>query len=289
VSFTAFSLFIGVSMSVTAFPVLARILTDRRVQSTRLGVTALSCAAIGDVSAWSLLALVTGVIQSRVGDAALTVLWVLVYVTAMLLWARPLLRWLFAHLHVEGEPASRTALAVLFTALLLSAVATEAIGIHALFGAFLLGAILPREGDLRVQVRSRLEDVVLVLFLPSFFAFTGLRTRIGLVSGWEDWAACLVIIAVATLGKFGGSLFAARAVGMGWRPAAGLGVLMNTRGLMELIVLDLGLEMGLITPTIFTMLVLMALVTTFAATPLLRLVLGRRGFEEETAPARTWP
>jgi Kef-type K+ transport system membrane component KefB len=287
VTFTAFSLFLGVSLSVTAFPVLARILTDRCVQSTRLGVLAISCAAIGDVSAWSLLALVTGVIRSKVTDAALTVLWVLVFGAGMLLLARPVLRWLLARLHVAGEPTSRTALAVIFTALLLSAVATEAIGIHALFGAFLLGAIVPRDGDLREQVRSRMEDVVLVLLLPSFFAFTGMRTELGLVSGLRDWAACLGIIVVATLGKFGGSYLAARAVGIGKRPAAGLGLLMNTRGLMELIVLDLGMQMGLITPTLFTMLVVMALVTTFATTPLLGWVLGPRGFEEEPAPERT--
>jgi Kef-type K+ transport system membrane component KefB len=286
VGFTAFSLFLGVSMSVTAFPVLARILIDRRVQSTQLGVTALACAALGDVSAWSLLAVVTGVIQSRTTVAALTVVWVLVFVVAMILLGRPLLRLLLAPLHVAGEPTSRTALAVIFTALLLSAVATEAIGIHALFGAFLLGAIVPREGDLREQVRSRMEDVVLVLLLPSFFAFTGMRTELGLLSGLRDWAACLGIIAVATLGKFGGSYLAARAVGIGARSAAGLGLLMNTRGLMELIVLDVGMQMGLITPTLFTMLVVMALVTTFATTPLLGWVLGPRGFEEEPAPER---
>ena len=287
VGFTAFSLFFGVSMSVTAFPVLARILTDRRVQGTQLGVMAISCAAIDDVSAWSLLALVTGVVQSNVADAALTVVWVLVFVVAMSLGARPVLRWVLARLHVAGEPATRTELAVVFTALLLSAVATEAIGIHALFGAFLLGAILPHEGELREQIRARLEDVVLVLLLPSFFAFTGMRTHLGLVSGWRDWAACLGIIGVATLGKFGGSYIAARAVGIAPRSAAGLGLLMNTRGLMELIVLDLGMQMGLISQTVFTMLVLMAIVTTFATTPLLGMVVGRSGYDEVTAPARS--
>jgi Kef-type K+ transport system membrane component KefB len=287
VSFTAFSLFLGVSMSVTAFPVLARILTDRGVQSTRLGTLALSCAAVDDVSAWSLLALVTGVVQSHMQSVSWTVLWTLAYVAAMFAFARPCLRWLLERFHVEGEPVSRTALAVVFSGLLLSAVATTLIGIHALFGAFLLGAILPRDGDLRRQVRSRLEDFVLVLLLPSFFAFTGMRTRIGLLSGGHAWMVCLAVLGVAMLGKFGGTFVASRFVGLGWRPSTALGLLMNTRGLMELIVLDVGLELGMITPTVYTMLVLMAIVTTFTTTPLLDLVLRREAFDAVEIGAAT--
>ena len=168
----------------------------------------------------------------------------------------------------------------MFVALLASAVATEAIGIHALFGAFLLGAILPHEGRLASELRGKIEDVVLVLFLPSFFAFTGLRTSIGLLESSRDWLFCGLIVAVAIAGKFGGSFVAARLAGMGWRHSAALGILMNTRGLMELIVLNLGLDLGVISPTVFTMMVFMALVTTFMASPLLDLLLGRRGFED---------
>lgn len=279
VSFTAFSLFLGASLSVTAFPVLARILIDRGVQNTSLGATALACAAIDDVTAWTLLALVVGIARMELGHAGWTVLFVLVYVGVMLFAVRPLLARYFAYRAARRRGAlSHTDLALVFVALLGSAFTTEALGIHALFGAFLLGAILPHDGQLAESLRARLEDVVLVLFLPSFFAFTGLRTEIGLLEGGRDWLLCVLIIAVATLGKFGGTLVAARLSGLDGRSAAALGVLMNTRGLMELIVLDVGLDLGVITPTVFAMLVLMALVTTFATTPLLDLVLGRRGF-----------
>lgn len=284
VSFTSFSLFLGVSLSVTAFPVLARILRDRRAQRTRLGVTALACAAVDDVSAWTLLAIVAGIATAQMSGAAWTVVWVVVYVLAMLFVVRPLLtRWFVAREQSREGPLSHSALAIVFASLLLSAVATEAIGIHALFGAFLLGAILPHEGRLPEQIRAKLEDVVLVLFLPSFFAFTGMRTSIDLLAGARDWMFCAAIIAVATLGKFGGSFIAARAVGMGWRHSAALGIMMNTRGLMELIVLNLGLDLGVITPTVFTMMVFMALVTTFMTTPLLDLLLGRSGFADPVA------
>jgi len=280
VSFTVFSLFLGVSLSVTAFPVLARILTDRHVQGTKLGVTALACAAIDDVTAWTLLALVAGVASSQVSSAAWTVALTASYIAAMFVVVKPLVaRWVAREQAARG-PLSHTALAIVFAGLLLSAVATEAIGIHALFGAFLLGAILPHEGRLPEQIRSRLEDVVVVLFLPSFFAFTGMRTQIGLVGELRDWLVCGLIILVATLGKFGGSTLAARLVGLSWRQSSALGILMNTRGLMELIVLNLGLDMGVISPTLFTMLVLMAIVTTFATTPILDLILGKRGFED---------
>jgi len=279
VSFTAFSLFLGASLSVTAFPVLARILIDRGVQHTRLGATAMACAAIDDVTAWTLLALVVGIARAELGQAGWTVLFVLAYVGVMLFVVRPLLARWFAQRAARTRGAlTHTDLALVFVALLGSAFTTEALGIHALFGAFLLGAILPHDGRLAESLRARLEDVVLVLFLPSFFAFTGMRTEIGLLEGGRDWLLCALVIAAATLGKFGGSFVAARLSGLDARSAGALGVLMNTRGLMELIVLDVGLDLGVITPTVYAMLVIMALVTTFATTPLLDLVLGRRGF-----------
>jgi Kef-type K+ transport system membrane component KefB len=285
VSFTVFSLFLGVSLSVTAFPVLARILTDRRVQHTPLGVTALTCAAVDDVSAWTLLAFVASVASAEMSGAAWTVLYVVVYLAVMFAVVRPLLARFAAREDAKAGPLSQSALAVVCVGLLLSALATEAAGIHALFGAFLLGTFLPHEGRLSEQIRVRLEDVVVVLFLPAFFAFTGMRTQVGLVSGMTDWLVCGAIILVATLGKFGGSFAAARLTGLGWRESTALGVLMNTRGLMELIVLNVGLDMGVLSPTLFAMLVLMALVTTFATTPILQLVLGERGFADAPAPA----
>ncbi|HEV8246822.1 MAG TPA: cation:proton antiporter, partial [Polyangiaceae bacterium] len=164
---------------------------------------------------------------------------------------------------------TQNAFAGVCVALLLSSLATELIGIHALFGAFLVGAIVPHDSALAREIKSKLEDLVVVLLLPAFFAFTGMRTQIGLVSGLTNWVVCGAIVVVASLGKFGGSTVAARVTGMPWREAMALGILMNTRGLMELIVLNVGLDLGVLSPTLFAMLVIMALVTTLATTPIL--------------------
>lgn len=276
VSFTSFSLFMGVSMSVTAFPVLARILTDRRVHRTPLGALALACAAVDDVTAWSLLAFVASVASSQAAGALWTLGFVILYLAVMFGPVRYAVSWFAAREELRTGPVSHTALAAAFTGLLLSAAATESIGIHALFGAFLLGTFIPPDSRLAHQFRERMEDLVVVLFLPAFFALTGMRTRIDLVGSFVDVLATLAILAVATAGKFGGTYVAARFSGMAWRESAALGVLMNTRGLMELIVLGVGLEMGILSPTLYTMLVIMALVTTFATTPILDGLLGRR-------------
>jgi Kef-type K+ transport system membrane component KefB len=259
----------GVAMSITAFPVLARILTDRNMEDTELGVVALSCAAIDDVTAWCLLAFVVGVSQSAVNGAVQTTIMALAYIAVMLLVVRPLaVRFLG---HDADHPTRRMAVWVL-VALLFSAMTAEWIGIHAIFGAFLLGAIIPHDSDVARDFTNKLEDIVKILLLPAFFAYTGMRTQIGLVSGWEAWMFCAVIILVATLGKFGGSFLAAWSTGLSPRLSAALGILMNTRGLMELIVLNIGLELGVISPTLFAMMVIMALVTTIATTPILHLL-----------------
>ena len=283
VGFTTFSLFLGISMSVTAFPVLARILRDWKVQNTMLGAMALACAAVNDATAWTLLALVVGVANGQLATAALTVPAVLCYLAVMLFVARPLLKRLSAGEDAREGPPEQSTLAMVFVAMLLSAWMTESIGIHALFGAFLLGALVPHDGRLATDLRMRLEDVVVVLFLPAFFAFTGMRTQLGLLSSWADWGWCLLIIAVATLGKVGGSAITARLNHMDARSSAAIGILMNTRGLMELIVLNVGLDLGVITPTLFAMLVLMAVATTFATSPLLRWFVGKEVFEERRA------
>jgi Kef-type K+ transport system membrane component KefB len=189
----------------------------------------------------------------------------------MLLFARPLVARAVRAQELR-QSVSQSAIAVVVVGLLLSALATEAAGIHALFGAFLLGAIVPHDSRLARDLTHKLEDLVVVLFLPAFFAFTGMRTEIGLVHGGEQWLICGVILAVASLGKFGGSFVAARLTGFGTRDAASLGILMNTRGLMELIVLNLGLDLHILSPTLFAMLVLMAILTTFATTPVLHLL-----------------
>jgi Kef-type K+ transport system membrane component KefB len=280
VSFTAFSLFLGASMSVTAFPVLARILTDRRIHKTKMGTLTLACAAIDDVSAWCLLAFVVGVTQSRAGGAVRTVLMALGYIALMVFVVRPLVVRLSRALDTKGR-LTQGILALILLAILLSSLATESIGIHAIFGAFVLGAIIPQNSAIARDLTEKLEDFVIVFLLPAFFAFTGLRTQIGLVSGREQWVFCALIILIASLGKFGGSAVAARISGLGWRESSALGVLMNTRGLMELIVLNIGLEFHVISPTLFAMFVLMALATTFATTPILHFIMPRRYLEKE--------
>jgi Kef-type K+ transport system membrane component KefB len=276
VSFTAFSLFLGVSMSVTAFPVLARILTDRGIHKTKMGVLTLACAAIDDVTAWCLLAFVVSVTAHH-GSATRTLLMALVYIGLMLFVLRPLVIRVTNWMDSKGR-MTQGILATVLLGILFSSLATESIGIHSIFGAFVLGAIIPQASKLARELRAKLEDFVIVFLLPAFFAFTGLRTQIGLVSGVRDWIFCILIILVASAGKFGGSALAARWNGLSWRESSALGILMNTRGLMELIVLNIGLELGVISPTLFAMLVLMALITTLATTPILHLISRRDTF-----------
>jgi Kef-type K+ transport system membrane component KefB len=270
VPFTSFALFMGASMAITAFPVLARILTDRGLDKTELGGVALGCAAADDVTAWCLLALVVGVAQADLSSAARVIGGAIVFIVFMFLAIRPVLRrvtrvW-------DTQPGALPPLAVsgTFLAVLLAALTTEAIGIHAVFGAFLLGAVIPHNSRIAREFSAKLKDPVTVLLLPAFFAYTGMRMQINLVNGWESWLWCGAIILVATLGKFGGTLLAARLTGLSWRDAAALGTLMNTRGLMELIILNIGLDLGIISPTLFAMMVVMALVTTAATAPVLQ-------------------
>jgi Kef-type K+ transport system membrane component KefB len=269
-TFTSFALFMGVAMSITAFPVLARILTDYHMTRTRLGVMALGCAAVGDVTAWCLLAVSVGVAKAQISQALFVVIGALVFIAFMLLLGRPILEWLLRRW--KGEPQSGTLLALIFVALLLAAICAEAIGIHAIFGAFLLGAIIPHESDAARIIKPRLESVVTILILPAFFALTGMQTRIDLLTEPVNWLICGLIVLVATLGKFGGTFVAARLTGSGSHDSAVLGTLMNTRGLMELIVLNVGLDLRIISPTLFAMMVLMALATTMLTSPVLRLL-----------------
>jgi Kef-type K+ transport system membrane component KefB len=266
VPFTSFALFMGIAMSITAFPVLARILFDRGIARTELGRVALTCAAVDDVTAWCLLAFVVGVAQASLRSAAIVGVLTALFVAAMFLLVRPLAARLLAR---AGSTIGRDVIALALLGVLVSSLTTEAIGIHAIFGAFLLGAIVPSDSALARTLIARLEDLVTILFLPAFFAFTGMRTRVALVSSLEDWLIVVLIVLVATAGKFGGTVAAARLTGMAWRQASRLGALMNTRGLMELIVLNIGLDLHVISPMLFTMMVLMALITTIATTPVL--------------------
>ncbi len=285
VRFTSFSLFLGVSMSVTAFPVLARILTDRGMHKTRMGAIALTCAAVDDVTAWCLLALVVSIIQARAAGGVMTLGLAIGFVAVMLTLVRPLMVRLTVAYGNRGR-LTQGLMATVFVLLLVSACATDMIGIHAVFGAFALGAVTPHDSGLARDLTDRLEDLLVVLLLPAFFAYTGLRTQIGLLGGTEQWMLALLIILVASVGKFGGSALAARLTGLGWRDASALGILMNTRGLVELIVLNIGFDFGVITPVLFAMLVLMALVTTLATTPILHLIGLRELAGEAPASAR---
>ncbi len=214
VAFASFALFLGVSMSITAFPVLARILGDRGLQRTHLGMLALTCAAVNDAVAWCLLAFVVSVTRATPGGAILTVVLTAIYVALMLTVGRRVMIATVARLDTARRIGEQS-LALVLAAVLLSAVATEFIGIHAIFGAFLIGAIIPRDSAIATHVNERIEDIVRVMFLPAFFAFTGLRTEIGLMQTAGDWLLCGVIILVATVGKFGGTLLASRLVGTG--------------------------------------------------------------------------
>ncbi len=269
---TTFALFMGIAMSITAFPVLARILSERRLLHTKIGSLTIACAAVDDVTAWLMLTAIT--IYAQASNAPVhiwpTLLILALYFCVMLFVIRPGLRKLQNYLNGRGG----LMLSVLVIILLLpaSALTTEWLGIHALFGAFFAGSIMPENERLRRFLSEKIEPAVVALLLPIFFALTGLRTSIRLVSGMEMWFYCALILVVAVCGKLGGSMLAARLTGIQWREAGAIGVLMNTRGLVELVILNIGFELGLIPVTLFSMMVLMALVTTFMTSPLLALI-----------------
>jgi Kef-type K+ transport system membrane component KefB len=272
INFSSFALFMGVAMSMTAFPVLARILEERAMTKSPLGSMALTCAAVADVTAWTILLFVVAVVKSRnPGNCLMTIGWLLLFVGAMLFVIKPLLRRLpVAKMGFSGELAQNMVVTVLVVAFGAGLV-TEVIGIHALFGAFLAGVCLPQESDFRLRVRERLESFSVAFLLPLFFAFTGLRTQVGLLGNWESIRVCLALVVLAALGKLGGSMLMARWSGMDWHDSFALGALMNTRGLVELIVLNIGFDLGILSPRVFTMMVIMALVTTCMTGPLLSL------------------
>lgn len=273
VAFSSFALFMGAAMSITAFPVLARILAERKLLDSRLGTVAIACAAVDDVTGWCILAYIvvliraahtTGVIWIHLGG-------IVAYALIMMYGVQYLLRG-FEKVYRQRRAISENLMALLLLLVLISALCTEALGVHLLFGAFLMGAIMPKEPQFVRYVLDRFETITVTLLLPLFFASTGLRTNIGLVKGGEMWMYCALIIVVATAGKLGGSTLASWFSGMPLREAAGLGTLMNARGLMELVILGIGLDIKVISPTVFSMMVLMALVTTFMTTPLLEVV-----------------
>ncbi|MBY0489509.1 MAG: cation:proton antiporter [Gemmatimonadaceae bacterium] len=273
VPFAAFALFIGVAMSITAFPVLARILEERHLLGTPIGTLAVACAAVDDVTAWMLLAIVVAIVKAgSVGSAlALSLGGTVLFLLLMLRVVRPWLERLVPTAP-DGERLPTSAIAVMVLVALVSAAVTEAIGVHALFGAFIAGAVMPRGRAFGERAAAQLSDLLVVLLLPLFFAYTGLRTAFVFDGVGATLVPLAMILAVAIIGKVGGTAVAARASGQSWRDAGMLGILMNTRGLMELVVLNIGLDLGVLSPALFAMMVIMALVTTMMTVPALSLM-----------------
>lgn len=269
VEFLSFSLFMGIAMSITAFPVLARIVQERGIHKTKLGSIVITCAAADDITAWCLLAVVIAIVKAGnfIGSLYVISLAVL-YVLAMIFIVKPFLKRI-GDLYGSKDNIGKPVMAIFFLFLILSSYATEVIGIHALFGAFMMGSIMPDVSKFRMIFIEKVEDVAVILLLPLFFVYTGLQTEIGLINDPYLWKVTAAIIAVAVIGKFLGSALAARFVGQNWKDSLTIGALMNTRGLMELIVLNIGLELKVLTPEVFAMMVIMALVTTFMTGPAL--------------------
>lgn len=272
IEFLSFALFLGISMSITAFPVLARIVQERGLQKTRLGTIVITCAAADDITAWCLLAAVIAIVKAGSFVSSLYIIALAVlYVILMLKVVRPFLERI-GKLQSKNKSVSKSMIAIFLLTLIVSSYCTEVIGIHALFGAFMTGAIMPDSIKFRALIIEKVEDVSVILFLPLFFVYTGLRTEIGLLNEPHLWELTALIIVVATVGKFVGSALTSKFVGQSWRDSLIIGALMNTRGLMELIVLNIGFDLGILTGEVFTMMVIMALVTTFFTGPCLDIV-----------------
>lgn len=272
IQFTSFALFTGIAMSITAFPVLARIVQERGLNKTRLGTVVITCAATDDITAWCILAAVIAIVKAGSFVSSIYIIFLAAaYVLIMLKMVRPFLKRV-GDLYSNRENLSKPVVAIFFLTLILSAYISEVIGIHALFGAFMAGAIMPENIKFRNLFIEKVEDISLVLLLPLFFVFTGLRTQIGLLNDLYLWKVCGLIILVAVVGKFAGSALAAKFVGQTWKDSLTIGALMNTRGLMELVVLNIGYDLGVLTPEIFAMMVIMALVTTCMTGPALDLI-----------------
>lgn len=284
-----FVLFLGIAMSITAFPVLARMLEERRLQSTSLGTTAILCAAVDDVVAWLLLAFALALLgkEGHAVSLPMRMLGLVGYLAFMVGVVRPLANWVGRRYKSTGMSLELLGLVVI--CLLLSAAATDFLGIHPLFGAFLAGVCFPRIPRWQEEIRARTDMLIAVLLLPLFFALTGMRTRLDLLNDANMWLWAGIVLAGSVAGKMGGAVLAARWNGQSWRNAGALGALLNTRGLVELIVLNIAYSAGVFSPTLFTMLVVMALVTTMLTSPILKLLKiqdGREVDEELTAMAK---
>ncbi len=269
ISFTSFALFMGIAMSITAFPVLARIIKERGLTKTPLGVLAITCAAADDVTAWCLLAAVIAIAKAgNLASSLFTIGLAVLYIIFMIYVLKPWLQKINDR-RIKSEKIDKTVIGIAFFVLMVSAYFTEIIGIHALFGSFIAGVIMPNNIRFKETLTDKVEDISTILLLPIFFAFTGLRTQIGLLNEGHMWTLCLIIILVAVSGKLIGSAFTAKIIGRSWKDSLSIGALMNTRGLMELVVLNIGYDLGILGPEIFAIMVLMALTTTLMTGPFL--------------------
>jgi Kef-type K+ transport system membrane component KefB len=270
VSFTGFALFMSIAMSITAFPVLARILNERNLLRTRVGSMAITCAAVDDVTAWCVLAGIMVIVRSPGSELPmwLVLIGLIALIFSMLYIVRPLMSKLIPF-YDNTDGLTHSQIALILLVVLGSALVTEYLGVHALFGAFLAGIVMPRHDKLPRELFQKIEAPITVLLLPIYFAFTGLRSSFFLIVDGKAWLYCLLIIALAVAGKLGAASISARMNGMSWREATAIGVLMNTRGLVELVILNIGLDLGILSPTLFSMMVLMALMTTLMTTPIL--------------------
>lgn len=272
ISFLAFGLFLGIAMSITAFPVLVRIIQEKNLMKTQVGIISITCAAIDDISAWTILAFILAIIQ---GGSPNIIGFILIlgsiYVFSMVYFIQPILEKI-SKFYVTKEIISRGVLSALIILMLISSMISETLGIHALFGAFLAGVIMPTNTRIRGILTEKLEDFSAIFLLPLFFAFTGIRTKIQLLNQTDLYYDFFLVLFIASAGKIFGSLFSAKISGNSWRDSTIIGILMNTRGLMELVVLNIGYDMGILSDEIFTMFVLMALVTTFITSPIISLL-----------------
>jgi len=266
VNLTTAILFFGICVSMTAFPMLARILYDKNLAKTNYGVLALASGSVGDVIGWCLLAIMLATIKHDVYSAWVTIIGGMLYIIFMLTWGKKILSVFFAR--YENKKNAAPLLAVALILILLSAWITDKIGIHAIFGAFIAGVAMPR-GALLQRIQTKLETVTIAFLLPVFFVYSGLNTQIELINTLELWIIAGIIIIIAICGKLFACTLAAKGCGENWRDAFTIGTLMNARGLMELIILHIGLQYHLITPTLFSVMIVMTLVTTFMTSPLL--------------------
>jgi Kef-type K+ transport system membrane component KefB len=288
IDFISFALFMGIAMSIAAFPVMARIIQERNLTKTKLGTLAITCAASDDITAWCILAAVIAIVKAgTITGALFTIGLSVIYLILMIKLVQPFLK-KFGEVYSNKESLSLNIVAIIFGILLISSLTTEILGIHPLFGAFLAGAIMPPSINFRRLIIEKIESVSLGLFLPLFFVFTGLRTQIGLLNTEHLWYTCAIVIGIAILGKFGGSMLAAKLVGNSWKNSLSIGAFMNTRGLMELVVLNIGYDLGILSPEIFAIMVLMALFTTFMTGPSLDLInyVFRKDTEEVVVKAK---